>query len=753
MGTDENNSGGPRGDRGNDAGESLKGLKVLDLGIGMAAAIVARFLADAGATVLRLPDDGAGPASAIYPTYRQWRRHSHVADAPLEALLADADICITGGENIPGLPAGPSPGALAELHPRLIIVAIGGYPPGIGHDGRPAVDLLVQARTGLVFEHYTDRPLAMAFEPASMGAALHAIAGTFAALYERELSGRGQIVSTSLFEGALTYGAYFWAHTDVATPQTSFVIPKDPRPLILRCRDGLYIHIVLGAAGSKARLYRVLGIDQPVDPADSGMAKLDDPPEKFFGDVELIAGHVARFDRQPLLEAIWREGVPAEAVLQPAECWDEPQVLARNIVVEEADGSRRIGMPVGARFIDAAAPPSETSGPQPLAGIRVVDFGAFVAGPSGSMILADLGAAVIKIDPPTGDPNRASFMSFASVNRSKRSLVLDLKNPADRETARRLCGTADVVMNNFRTGVSARLGVDAATLHRDKPSLIVLENSAFGPTGPKAQNAGFDPIMQAYCGLEARAGGKGNPPLMSRTVPADYTAGLLGAIALLMALYNRIRTGCGAELNVPLLHAGLFLGSDLVKQADGIVLGLPELNVSQTGRRPGERLYQAADGWIAIAVRDQAAAVALARVLDTPALDRRRIEDWGDEEESAIAAAIRTRPAKQLTAELEAAQVWVEQCRAAAPEELLASPAALRLGTVWEYRHPELGAVRHIGPLLRFSRSALSQPRRPPSLGEHTDEILSELELRLRTSESDAGRSSPALEPSGSSPT
>ena len=738
---------------GNDASGTLRGLMVLDMGIGMAAAMVARFLADAGATVLRMPADGVDPAGSIYRTHEQWRRHSRSVDAPIDAMLDDADLCIVGGEDFPGLPAGPSPGALAKAHPRLIVVEIGGYPPGIGHDGRPAVDLLVQARTGLVFEHYSDRPLAMAFEPATIGAALHAVAGAFAALYERELSGHGQVVSTSLFEGALTYGAYFWAHTDVVTPQSSFVIPKDPRPLILPCRDGLYIHIVLGAAGSKARLYRVLGIDEPLDPADSGLPSLSDPPSKFFGEVDRIAAHVARFDRPALLEAIWREGVPAEAVLEPAECWDGPQVRSRHIVVEEKDGSRRIGMPVDARFIDASAPSRESSAGQPLAGIRVVDFGAFVAGPYGSMILADLGADVIRIDAPTGDPNRASFLSFASANRTKRSVVLDLKSPADRDRARRLCGTADVVMNNFRTGVSTRLGVDAATLHREKPSLIVLENSAFGPTGPKAANAGFDPIMQAYCGLEARAGGKGNPPLMSRTVPADYTAGLLGAIAVLMALYNRARTGRGAELSVPLMNAGLFLGSDLIRHADGTVEGLPELNASQTGRRPAERLYQAADGWIAIAIRDKAAASALARVLDSPALGRRPLLEWGDVEESAIAAAIRTIATKQATAALEAAGIWVEECRPTAAEELLADPRAQQLGTVWEYHHPELGAAIHIGPLLRFSRSALSEPRRPPSLGEHSDEVLCELEKRAGVSESGARRSRDALESSGSSPT
>ena len=555
----------------------LQGLKVVDLGLGMAAALVAKYLAEAGATVTRVEPPGGDPFYRHYPAYEVWHRGAQIdteasrSEAALAARLADADACIMGGEDHPAV-AGWRRGA-AELnsrYPKLVVLNIEGYPAHTGHAGRPAVDILVQARSGLSFEHYSERPLLMSFEPANYGAALQGLVALFAALFERERSGLGQVASTSLYEGALMWTLYLWVEAERPTRASNFVMPKDPWPLIFKCAEGLYVHVVLGSAGSKGRLYRILEIDDPtVDINDSGMPQPRADTKNFFGDIDVLAAHVARKKRAELLEAIWGADLPAEPVLPPGGCWDDAQTIHNGIVVRDPDGTRHVGHPVSVRISPAPRKPVASPGAGPLSGVTVIDFGAFVAGPYTSVALGDLGADVIKVEAVAGDPNRSIFRSFTSVNRGKRVIALDLKSSEGREIAQKLCRNADVAINNFKTGVSARLGIDAKSLHGINPHLIVLESAAYGSSGPKAERPGFDMVFQALCGHEYRAGGLGNPPLWNRTSMVDYAGGMLGAAAILQQLYERARSGHGAELGIGLLNSGVFLLSELIARPDG----------------------------------------------------------------------------------------------------------------------------------------------------------------------------------------
>ncbi len=241
---------------------------MLDCGVGMSAALVAQFLACAGATVIRVAPRGGDPFDAVYPAQAIWRRDatfepSFPTPARLRELSRQADVCIVGGEDFPGLERVIDAAMVAEENPRCVTLQLSGYPEATGHDGHASSELLVQARSGFVFEFYRDRPLYMGFNPATYAAALHGLSGVLAALFERERSGLGQVVTTSLYEGVLSYGAYFWLQLERPTYAATFVIPKDPQPLVLRCADGKWIHIVLGAAGSKFNLYRVLASIPP----------------------------------------------------------------------------------------------------------------------------------------------------------------------------------------------------------------------------------------------------------------------------------------------------------------------------------------------------------------------------------------------------------------------------------------------------------------------------------------------------------
>jgi crotonobetainyl-CoA:carnitine CoA-transferase CaiB-like acyl-CoA transferase len=441
----------------------------------------------------------------------------------------------------------------------------------------------------------------------------------------------------------------------------------------------------------------------------------------------LMAPYIRERESGELLKALWDAGMAAEPVLVPGACWDDPQVRHNGIIRRDADGTGFVsGNPVAATSSPAPRAPL-AAGAGPLSGIRIVDFGTFVAGPYASAILGDLGADVIKIEALAKDPNRNVFRSYTTGNRGKRAILLDLKTAEGRDIAQRLCVRADVVTNNFRTGVAARLGIDARTLHRMKPELIVLESAAYGATGPKAERAGFDLAFQAFCGHEYRAGGRDNAPLWNRSTLVDYTGGLLGAISILQALRVRAHTGAGAELNVPLLNAGVFLLSELIQRPDGSFAGAPQLNREQTGFHPTEQMYQTTDGWIAIAARDAESAHRLAGALELGGALRNDVRDWSDPEAQCIAAAIRSRNTRAVLDLLDRAEVWAEECSRDAPHRTLNDPRLIATGTVHVSQHAQFGTVREIGQLFRFSRSASGPHTHTAQPGEHTRAVLAEL--------------------------
>ncbi|MET0660599.1 MAG: CoA transferase, partial [Steroidobacteraceae bacterium] len=689
----------------------LRDLHVVDLGIGMAAGLTAKFLAESGAQVTRVEPPSGDPFYDVYPAYRVWHKGAKIdaeaAKSPqrLNELLAKADVCIVGGEDYPGLEWRRDAQALQAQHPRLVVLNIEGYPASSKHAGRPATDLLVQARSGLSHEHYVDRPMLMSFEPSNYGATLHGLSGLLGALIHRERTGRGQVVATSLYEGAIGWTMLLWCEGEKPTPAFSFVMPKSPTPLIFKCADGVYVQVLLGSTGSKYLLYKILGINDPtVKENDSGMPKPTADTRNFFGDVDLLQAHVEPRQSKELLEAIWAAGLPAEPVLPPGRVWDDPQTIHNKIIARDADGTRHVGHPLEARASKAPAKKaSDNTGKGPLSGIRVVDFGAFVAGPYTSVLLADLGADVIKVEAMVGDPNRSIFRSYGSVNRGKRAIKVDMKTPEGREIAQRLCVSSDVITSNFRPGVSARLGIDAKTLHAKNPSLIILESAAYGTSGPRAEGAGFDMCFQALCGHDYRAGGVDNPPLWNRTSMVDYAGGLLGAVATLRHLYRRQRTGEGAELGAGLMNSAIYLLSELIQRPDGTFVGAPLLNHEQTGYHPAEQMYQAADGWLAIAARGESAARRLVDVLGLSGTVTQPRAQWGVNESRAIAGAVKTRKVAELTSALEQAGVWAEPCRQNVELETLNDPQLTAQGTIYRSVHPQFGEVKQVGPLFRFS--------------------------------------------------
>jgi len=383
----------------------------------------------------------------------------------------------------------------------------------------------------------------------------------------------------------------------------------------------------------------------------------------------------------------------------------------------------------------------------PLAGIRVVDCSTVLAGPYATMLLGDLGADVVKVEPPDGDATRgwgppwvgddAATRTAAyalAVNRNKRSIRLDLRADAGREVLRRLLETGDVLVENFRAGGLERLGFDDATLARLNPGLIHLAITGYGPDSPDPARPGYDFVIQAESGLMSITGpADGEPgagPLKVGVAMADVLAGLNGAVAILAALVARERAGtAGQRIDLSLLGSTL---AALVNQAQNAFVG---------GDSPGRlgnahpnivpyETFETADGTIAVAVGSERQWPRFCRALGLPALaDDPRFATNGDRVEHrselipTLAARFAERSVGDWLAALDAAEIPAGPINDVAAA--FASPWAT--GRTVELVHPRLGPTRQVAPPFSLSSTPASVRTPPPLLGEQTDEILREV--------------------------
>ena len=364
-----------------------------------------------------------------------------------------------------------------------------------------------------------------------------------------------------------------------------------------------------------------------------------------------------------------------------------------------------------------------TSGPAPLEGIRVVDLTSYIAGSYGATMLADLGAAVVKVEALGGDSFR-ELPGFFAWNRGKRSIALDLKAAEGRHVVERLAREGDVVMENMRPGVADRLGVGYERLRALNPRLVYCSTTAFGSTGPYADRPGFDPILQALSGLMVLQGA-GGPPQYLRVAVIDYYAAALTAQAVLAALFARERTGQGQRVETSLVHAAAALQT-------GNFVDYPGKPVLSRDN-PTYRLYQAGDGqWLFLACGNQSFWRKLCAALDTPELaDDPRFASWTLRLDNAAALL----PLFEARVRERTRDEWLEVLRAhdipAAPvqsiDDFRRHALVRHHDLLREYEHRDVGPLRVIGQPLIFSGTCTQDPGPPPALGQHTDEVLREI--------------------------
>lgn len=623
-----------------EASKPLTGVRVLDLVVGPMAAI-GRQLAELGADVIRLePESGsvdrrqgpsAGGVSLDFAAANLGKRATGLGR--FDELLAGADILIGG----PGCDAAA---ALAR-YPRLVAMKVSEF----GDIGRfanwQATGPVYHALTGELSRSGIPKrePL---LPPGDLAQACAAVQGAYVALlayYNRLRTGAGDLLDFSVLDGAAQaldpgYGIAGSAAAGIPASklprgraEARFMYP------ILPCKDG-FVRLCILAPRQWRGMFEWMG--RPAEFADPAFDIL----QNRFASRSLlpaIATFFADKTRREIEEAGQRHGVPAAALLDLDEALGTEQIVARRAFrpVEIAPGisaplpdgtveidGRRMGADGPAPALDAEAdwrsPPLEleasAAGERPLSGLRVLDLGVIVVGADSARLLGDQGADVLKIEnaafPDGSRQNRTGGLisaTFVAGHRNKRGLGLNLRHEEGKRLLHELVAHSDVVMANFKGGTLQSLGLDYDSLKAFNPGIIVVDSSAFGPTGPWSRRMGYGPLVRASSGLtmQWRYPGEADSFSDAITVYPDHVAARIGAIATLALLVRRLRTGIGGSIaisqsEVMLSHMAAKIARRVLERAGVAVTGEEAEGSSALYRCAGD------DEWCVVSLRSEA---------------------------------------------------------------------------------------------------------------------------------------------------
>ncbi|HXQ22292.1 MAG TPA: CoA transferase, partial [Candidatus Acidoferrales bacterium] len=588
---------------------ALDGIRVVECAQDVAAPYAAMLLAEQGAEVIKIepPRGDRARAQPGFHVWNRSKR-GIVADLTtatggelLRALCAGADIFVSDW-----LPTEPTLqyDALAAVNPSLIHC----WMPPLGSRGDATTvlvnDDLIAARAGLLACQWANRegPVFLTLPIASYGAAILAAGAVCAALLARKRSGLGQQLEVSWLAGALA----MQTGTLISHPALQRVMalvrdPLGPIPVyrLFKASDA-WLFIACGNTTFWNKLCLVLERPEMVsDPRFDGAPWAVSPA--YWSELKsLIQSIIATRRRDEWLRLLTEADIPCAPVCARADFLDDPQVhhlgLRQEIDDPQLGRTIQMGLPVTLHdnpgAIQSAAPRLDSNQPSaissqlwkrqtsravtgrqtinhtpsaishtpwaighqpfaisqpsgPLAGLTVLDFTNYIAGPTAGLTLALAGAEVIKVETQHGDPFRVFGFGFYGWNLGKRSVALDFSRPGAREIVHDLVRKADVLVENLRPGATRRLGIDYETVAAINPRLVYGSLTAFGSTGPRGHEAGFDPLLQARTGLMAAQGGHGNDPVFLACAVCDYAAGLLCAFGVMAALAARTRTGRG----------------------------------------------------------------------------------------------------------------------------------------------------------------------------------------------------------------
>ncbi|MEX2237025.1 MAG: CoA transferase [Dehalococcoidia bacterium] len=748
----------------------LEGLRVVDLSEEIAGPYATMLLAEQGADVVKVELAPSGDPGRRLPGFHVWNRskdgclvdfESSEDRQRLERLLQCADVLVTS--YLPrAAPASLDADEIATRHPHLVhlwLPPLGSRGPDAG---RFADDALAAAAAGLLEGQPSAslEPVYLTLPFASYGAAFLGAIAAMAALLARRTTGRGQTVEVSWLAGALamTTGSLVNALEGAVMRLTlarGFPLGAVPAYRLYQCADGEWIFL---ACGNNVFFNKMaIAIERPELVGDERFQNAPwgvVAPDYRAALVAVIGEAIASKPCGEWLSIFDASDVPAAQVGSRRAFIDDPQVIANGMRVEVDDPvlgpTVQMGVPIRVGtdepVVKKAAPvPRERaieeiwSGVQlrpgaqaarglksPLDGLRVLDLSFYIAGPLGPMMLADLGADVIKIEPVQGEPFRQMAVGFLGWNRGKRSIGLDLRSPEGKEILLDLVRGADVLVENYRPGVTQRLGVDYESLKAVNPRLVYVSVVGNGFTGPLAERPAFDPLLQARSGAMAAQGGDGDPVFFA--VPlSDHAAGMLNAFGALAAIWMREKTGEGSHVRLSLTNSTMAAQSGQFLFGQGV----PEprtLPSEAKGPWPGYRAYRCAgDHWLFVACREASHWEALGSALGLALQDFATARFSGPERSdattvSAVLAGLDSKNAERLLD-----GVGVPCARLRSPLDLFNDPQVAANDLLASGHHAELGQITQTGLLFRLSKTPGVIQRVAPLLGEHTAEILEEI--------------------------
>jgi crotonobetainyl-CoA:carnitine CoA-transferase CaiB-like acyl-CoA transferase len=671
-------------------------------------------LADFGAEVVKVePPDGdpsrRGPGAAVYD-----RGKRSVALEDIDSLVRGADVVVTSDADRVHL-----------LHPAAVVLHT---PPCLGPTpwtGGNESDALISAWFGVPLRQgsFDGEPVDHIYPIVTTLQGIWAAACAVAALLERERSGRGQIVTVSGEHGVMiaSAGALTFKNDDLeATRSTAGAAGgRIPFYRTYRCGDGGWLFFAALTPRFTQLGFEVLGLTELMDDprlGGRGRAAII-APEHSGWVTEVIAERFLTAPRDEWIARLRAVGCPSGAVLDRDDWLDHPQIDAVGMRVEVDDPRRgRVTMPgVPLRL---GATPGRVRGPGsgaspdweprpthdgdaglagPLAGVRVLDLGAIIAGPFAASLLGDLGADVIKVEPLTGDSFRGP--GFAAYNKGQRGVALDLRRPEGHAAFLDLVQTADILVDNYRPGVLGRLGIEWETLHATNPNVISASITGFGEGGPFGDDAGFDPVLQAMSGM-MRAQGGGDDPVFYTVPVNDVVGSAMLAFGSLVALFHRGRSGSAQKVTASLAAMSAFVQAEaLVRFKDR-----PPADIGSRDH-PGpsdlERFYRTSDGWVRIEASEE----------DSTKLQR-------------IVESLSSLTRDDAVARL--SEVGIPAVAARTMAEIVRDPRVLETGMLHRDPRPDRTgwtAGRHA----HFSRTMRSGALVSPRLGEHTREVFAEI--------------------------
>jgi crotonobetainyl-CoA:carnitine CoA-transferase CaiB-like acyl-CoA transferase len=773
---------------------ALDGITVLDLTNGPAGALVTMFLCDHGARVVRLVDiHETAPRRGGYLVWDRGKECIQLDLSRIEPPAQGSRSPAAGGQTTAEDPTDIyarlirstdvvaedfSPASsyqtlvhadwLSALNPRLIHCSITAYGKHGPLKDEPPIDDLVMARAGILSTQpgFRSGPVHVVHPLPSVGAALLAAQGIAAALLAREQTGLGRTVETSLLAGALLYhpkvsGEKLAPHLFQSNPAGSA-----PFYSLYECADGEWVQLGCVHEGFIQTAADIMGIQEVLDAPKYGRGRLPKTPEADRELRTIIAQAIRTKPYETWAQIFAEADVPYARVRTTEESLDDPQVQVNAMLVELQDPEvgriAQMGVPVqlsatpgevkGPRLLPsdqparlpaegskvqspyASQPPQSDPFEPPLKGIRVLEITNLIAGPTAGRLLADLGADVIKMEPLEGDISRPIGRTyFFNLNANKRSLSVNTRTPEGKEVAQKVAATADVLLANLRPHATERMGIGPAVLQQLYPRLIETHVTGFGWDGPYALRPGIDPLAQALMGLSHAQGAPGNPPVFySQLAPTDFTAGAMGALGTILALFVRKRTGIVQRVDTNLLNGGILLSSEWFTRYQGRPTR-PLADMGQYGLNAFHRLYEARDGWLYVVADTSEQRRALCQALDCEELLREHAAAPAGYHPAdtplahALAERFAALPLDDSLARLQAAGVPGAPVVSGHSELFLDDPHAAANDMVATYQHPLLGQKRVARHYIRFGHTEVLEGRPTPLLGEHTREVLQEV--------------------------